>query len=314
MRKTWDPETPSLHPTIICYADILGFRDMTKSAVQSGKETEFLQRIKHSIDTAYDRMRRLATLDGTVPCIFHMKLFTDNIVVAHPLRDPSRDRGEPELGTLLMLFGEVQASLAADGFFLRGAIAAGQHYQDDDIVYGKALFEAVDLDKSGSSPRLVIAPSVEPLILEHLSWYGAGWAPHHHELLEDPRDGRLFVNYLGGAFANFPDCPIDYPLLTAHSRKVRKRLQEFASNEGILSKYEWLATYHNYACRTFAEQYLVEGNEEADPERMAYSDEAQRALDHLVHFETQSDEQLPLLLDAQRLQERLTTTKTSPTV
>ena len=134
-----------------------------------------------------------------------MKVFTDNIVVAYPLLAPSRDRGEPELGTLLTLFAQVQASLAAVGFFLRGAIAFGDHYQDDDIAYGKALLCAVDLDKSGGSPRLVIASSVESLISEHLSWYGDGsWAPHHDLLPEDPRDGRLFVNYLEAAFEHFP--------------------------------------------------------------------------------------------------------------
>ena len=52
--------------------------------------------------------------------IFDMKVFTDNIVVAYPLRDPYHDDGEIELGTFLMLFARVQASLAADGFFLRG--------------------------------------------------------------------------------------------------------------------------------------------------------------------------------------------------
>ena len=136
-------------------------------------------------------MRKAKTLDGSVPSIFDMKVFTDNIVVAYPLLAPSRDHGEPELGTLLMLFAQVQASLAMDGFLLRGAIAYGDHYQDDDIVYGKALMEAVDLDKSGGSPRLVVASSVEPLISKHLSWYGYGsWAPHYEQLLEDPRDGN----------------------------------------------------------------------------------------------------------------------------
>ena len=314
MLKTWDPDSPSLHPTIICYADILGFRNMTERALQSGKETEFLQKLKRSLAAAYDRLRELATLDGLVSPIFDMKVFTDNIIVAYPLRAQSVDRGEPEIGTLLMIFAEVQASLAADGFFLRGAIAAGRHYQDDDIVFGDALLEAVDLDKSGSPPRLVIAPSVEKLILEHLPWYGGGSSPYHEELLEDPKDKRLFIDYLQSVFAHFPDGPINYDLLKSHSEIVGSRLQEFESNEGIRQKYEWIATYHNYVCRTFADLYLIRGDEETDPEDMAYSDEAQRALDHLVRFEAQSEEQHPLLLDAGRLQERLATIQTPPSV
>ena len=135
-----EPMSPSLHRTIVCYADILGFRSMTKSAFESGEETEFLGRIKRSIDMAYQRLGTAAALDGeTAPANFDMKVFTDNIVVAYPLLAPARDRGEPELIDLLMLFAEVQASLAAEGLFLRGAIAEGRHYQDRNIVFGDAF-------------------------------------------------------------------------------------------------------------------------------------------------------------------------------
>ena len=113
---------------------------------------DFLQKVKRSLEVAYEKVREARTLGGEVPGVFDMKVFTDNIIVAYPLLAPSRDRGEPELFDLLSVFAEVQAGLAADGFLLRGAIAAGQHYQDDDISYGKALLEAVDLDKSGGRP------------------------------------------------------------------------------------------------------------------------------------------------------------------
>ena len=260
---------------------------------------------KRSLAVAYEKVRKAQTLGGIVPSTFEMKVFTDNIVVAYPLRNPSRDRGEPELGTLLMLFAEVQAILAADGFFLRGAIAAGEHYQDQDIAYGAALLEAVDLDKSGGPPRLVIAPSLEPLISEHLSWYGAGWAPHHDHLLEDPGDERLFVDYLHTVFEHFPDGEINYQLLAAHRENVRRGLREHESDAHVRQKYEWMATYHNYVCREFASRRLVQDYEGAEPEQAAAGDEAQRALEYLVPFEGIPEEQSPRPLDAQRLQQRL---------
>lgn len=216
MHTTWDPKRPSLLPAIVCYSDILGFRNRTVEALESGKADEFLRKVKASLASAYGKVREFATDAGAQFQIFDMKVFTDNIVVAYPLRDLHRNFGEPELGTLLMLFAQMQAGLAGDGFLLRGAIAAGLHYQDGDITYGEALLEAVDLDKSGDAPRLVIASSVEPLISKHLSWYSGGWAPHQDILLEDPRDGRLFVDYLSVAFEHFPDGPIDYELLAAH--------------------------------------------------------------------------------------------------
>ena len=314
MSTGWDSKSPSLRPAIVCYADILGFKAMTEHALKSGGGNEFLQRVKVSLATAYEKVRSAQTADGMVPSMFDMKVFTDNIVVAYPLRDPVWELGEPELYALLMLFSEVQAGLAADGFFLRGAITSGEHFRDDDIVYGDALLEAVTLDKSGGSPRLVIGRSVELLMLEHLPWYGGQWAPYLPDLLEDPRDECLFVNYLQGAFDDFSKGLIAYELLDAHRENVRRGLQEHEANPGVRAKYEWLSNYHNYVCRTFASRYPLEGNEDTDPEKIAARAAAQKVLQYLVPCESLAPEQsLPLQpLDAQRLQQRLSKSESLP--
>ena len=305
MHPIWNPNAPSLLPTVVCYADILGFRAMIDRAHEIGKETEFLQSIKGTLASAYERLRDTATLGGAVPPIFEMKVFTDNIFVASPIRDPAIEMGEPELHILLTAFAEVQATLAADGLFLRGAIAAGPHYQDHDIAYGAALLEAVDLDKSGEPPRLVIGQSVERLISRHLSWYSDGWSPHHAILLEDPRDGRLFIDYLGVAFEYFPDGPINIQLLKAHKEILCERLGEFEPDTSVYAKYAWVAVYHNYACRRFADRFEDPGGEEDDPERIANADKARRSLYYLVPDEALPSDQPPRPLDVNRLRQRL---------
>ena len=308
MIELWDPKSPSLRPAIICLADILGFRAMTECALQSGQQTTFLRRIKGSLAKAYDLVRNERKHDGAVPLFFFdMKVFTDNIVVAYPLRDVEFYHGEPELGTLLMLFADVQASLASDGFFLRGAIAVGDHYQDDDIAYGNALLEAVDLDRSGGPPRLVIGPSVEPLISVQLASYRHdSLAPHHTELLEDPEDETLFVNYLElGAFGHFPNGSADLDFLEAHRDNVSRGLSENSDNPHVRSKYEWLATYHNFVCRTINNRFLVLDDERADEERLSIAQEAHRALEYLVPVGSFSPCCNPRSLDARRLRLRL---------
>ena len=310
MTNLWDPRSPSLRPAIVCFADILGFRAMTESALKSGQQAEFLRRVKSSLAKAYDLVRDERKDDGPNPLeYFDMKVFTDNIVVAYPLHNLELDLGEPELGILMMLFAEVQASLAADGFFLRGAIALGYHYQDRDIAYGKALLEAVDLEKSGGPPRLAIAPSVDPLIDVQLESYGDGsGAPHSVELLEDPRDERLFVNYIElKAFNYFPDGPIDYDFLEAHRDNVCRGLSENISNPNVRSKYEWTGTYHNFVCRMIADRFLVKDPESADEEQLAISTEAQRPLKYLVPDECLPCQLSPRVLDARRLRQRLST-------
>ena len=282
--KLWDPDSPSLCATIVCYADILGYRARTKRAFSLGKAEGFLQEIKRSLGAAYDRVRRTQTLSGLVPPLFDMKVFTDNIVIAYPVRELNTELGEHELGTILMLFAEVQASLAADGFLIRGAIAFGDHYQDDDIAYGSALIDAVDLDKSGSGPRLVISPSAEELVELQLTSYGqVSFSPHYHHLLRDANDGRLFINYLEVVFENFEDAGINYDLLKLLRDNVSNGLQEHQSDSVVRQKYEWLATYHNYVCRDFAEGWRsVLSDPEASLDELAFAEDAQYVLEYLL--------------------------------
>ena len=272
---------PALREAIVCYADILGFRDQTRHAFAKGEESDFLRRVKRSLRKAYKEVNRTATAWGTGPPIFKVKIFTDNFLLAYPLTNLERD-GETELGVFLMLVAQVQASLAAEGFFLRGAIAAGQHYQVGDIVYGDALLDAVDLDKSGGPPRVVIAPSLGLGIAKHLTYYGdVRCSPHYTYLLEDARDRHLFVNYLEVPFEFFSQGWIDWPLLTAFKDSLCSGLRDNASSLGVRQKYEWTATYHNYICRTFASQCPI-----GSPDK-------QGILGHLVSFETLPSELPP---------------------
>ena len=180
------------------------------------------------------------------------------------------------------------------------------HYQDDDIAYGEALLEAVDLDKSGTSPRLVIGPSVEALISKQLSSYDDNlWAPHYYQLLEDPRDERLFVNYLSATFEYFPDGPIDWWLLEKHKENVLEGLRKYEADPRVWRKYMWAAIYHNYVCETFADQFQGRGDGEVDPEEAAIGAEAQRVVDYLVPIKAPPEEWIPRQLNALRLRQRL---------
>lgn len=139
MPRFWDPESPEMLPAVICHADILGFTNMTRRALKSGTEREFLGQLKRALSGKYDRLRRQGTLSSAFQVdssldsqeefqVFDMKVFSDNVIVAYPYPETDIALGEPELGSMLMIFAEAQANLAAQGFFLRGAIATGPHY------------------------------------------------------------------------------------------------------------------------------------------------------------------------------------------
>ena len=112
-----DSKSPSLLLSMVCYADVLGFRNMTKDAFESDKGMEFLRKVNRSLNLAYKDIRGYAKPGDWGGSMFDVKFFTDDIVVGYPLYAPDDYDGEPELGNLMTLFARAQASLASDGFF-----------------------------------------------------------------------------------------------------------------------------------------------------------------------------------------------------
>ncbi|WP_242344377.1 hypothetical protein [Anaeromyxobacter terrae] len=158
---------PALVPSFVCYADILGFSELSRAAMKAGEGEQFLNSLRTVLNAAYERVREMAG-DGT----FSVKVFTDNIVVGHPVTRVVLDHGEAEFGTMLWVFSELQLTLATSGFFVRGGIAFGDHYMDDDIVFGPALLDAVALDMGGGPPRLTLARETVEQVQHHLGFYG----------------------------------------------------------------------------------------------------------------------------------------------
>ncbi len=73
--------------TVVCYADILGFKEMTYGAFQSEKPSEFLLKVKRALDMAHGEIKRFAASRVGDSPIFEMKLFTDNFLVAYPINE-----------------------------------------------------------------------------------------------------------------------------------------------------------------------------------------------------------------------------------
>jgi len=125
----WSPyeqsaQDPELLPSFVCYADILGYAQESRLALKSGSGNDYLKRLRRTLNTAYERVRRWGDLEAKIRA-FDVKVFTDNIVVGYPIADLGMTLGEPELGHIFSIFIELQVSLAMEGFFIRGGIAQG---------------------------------------------------------------------------------------------------------------------------------------------------------------------------------------------
>lgn len=275
---------PKLVPSYVCFADILGYSELSRESLEKGEGNKFLNKLHKALGRAYKRVRKQSK-GWSDSKYFSIKIFTDNIVVGYPLTRLSSTAGEPELGQIFSVFAEFQVGLAMEGFLVRGGIAAGDHFMDKDVVFGDALLDAVAQDKNGGAPRITLAPSVIDLLRVHLGFYGDGkYAPQHNDLLEDA-DGNIFLDYLSQAFIAYPEGGIFFDVIKKHKNTIAKGLKKYKGNPDVRAKYEWAARYHNYVCKNFREMHPLSSDPDADPEWGAAAYEAQKLEDFEINIE-----------------------------
>lgn len=134
------------------------------------------------------------------------------------------------------------------GFFVRGGIAIGELYIDEDIVFGDALLEAHRIESEvARDPRIVLSGTIGPYLQMHaLSYSDLQEFPHTQTLLIDA-DGQLFLNYLGATFDEDPEGP-DIAAIEAHRASVTSMLDLHKATPAIWAKYAWVGHYHNFIC------------------------------------------------------------------
>jgi hypothetical protein len=183
-----EDDVPRTHASVVAYFDILGFTEEMRAAHRLGRSNEFLQRIATTLKGWYAAARDTSSdLWRSDRRLWELKAFTDNVVIGHPIRHG----GEPELGHLISDVAMLQLAFILEGdLFLRGGIAAGELYMDDDLVYGTALLDAVDTEHQADAPRVLVHPSAVKLVRDQLRQYASiRRAPHTRILLRD-EDGR----------------------------------------------------------------------------------------------------------------------------
>jgi hypothetical protein len=242
---------PQTRKAVTVFLDLLGFRERMAAAYASGEATSLLRTLRAALDEAGRHL--IQTQHGSDPAdLWKVKAFTDNVVLGMPIYDDA----ELDLGLVFSMVGLYQLTMVNHGFFVRGAIAVGELYIDEDIVFGAALIEAYAAEAQiARDPRVVLTSSAVALVKQHIGYYATlEHSPQYQELLIDS-DGQVFLHYLGTAFNEDDNSP-DVAALTSHRQNVELRLQCFSSRPIIWSKYAWLARYHNWICDEFGPQLV----------------------------------------------------------
>ena len=147
--------------------------------------------------------------------------------------------------------------MVLDGYFIRGAISAGDVFVDEIAVFGPALIEAYKGESElARDPRIILTDSAIALTKQHLDYYpNKNWAPQNHHILCDS-DGQWFLNYLD---VLLPDTDVVlYEDLIKHKEIIETQLEKHAQNPKIWAKYSWTARYHNYFCKKHTELFSEE--------------------------------------------------------
>ncbi len=244
-----DPEgQPRLAPSRELFFDLLGVKAMAQSPDALGG----LQRLRPVLKQAVDRAMTEDTEFRQAST-----WFTDNAVVAAPVDAVFSE----------VVFGMAEVSAAylmlicwEAGFLGRGAITFGPHYMDEDFVFGPALVEAVELEKSTRWPRIALGPSAVDIERLHSGYYGGSLTSAQAQCLICDEEGTVFVDPLG----IYIDEEDDWDVLDHHLKRLHKAtvdaLATLSPHSEPWLKWRWLADYQNWALQARLadpERYLV---------------------------------------------------------
>lgn len=239
----------------VAFLDILGFKTLIEESFKQDQEEEQLKDIYNSLYNAQSQLKADSYFYEAKPII---NVFSDNIAIQIPIYET----GEPEAHGIFNDLAKYQLSLALDGYFVRGGVSIGKHFQDEILIFGKAFLKAYLLEsKEAIYPRILIDPKGIWGDYWHVGFYGIHRSSFSDSLIQD-FDGKWFINYLNVYLfrsLNGEDYKKTEKILLLHKKHVETKLKLYSGIEKNYKKYCWVAKYHNQFSEFygFSKDYLV---------------------------------------------------------
>jgi hypothetical protein len=222
--------------SIISYLDILGFRELIETH-SAGEISKILRILAESVQP--DAMFKKEKIQFTK--------FSDTVIRSMP---ESRHHPHNFLFELRSIL-HAQIALIPRGVTLRGAVTVGDIVQSWKVVYGRGVIRAYELESAnGSPPRIVIdtetLASLRPAI-------EADQLTAELDALIQTENSVTFLDYLTAVEGELNVPEQEYSLfLELHRDLIRSGLRKYAARPAVLSKYQWLESYHR---RTLFERF-----------------------------------------------------------
>ena len=234
---------------VVAFLDILGFRDTIDQTKDNPIE------IKNISDALAEVRQTIYGISGKFD--IKARMFSDTILIT------CSNTNFPSLGLLLGFIASLQIKFIEKSHFLRGAVAIGDHYESDEVMFGPTMIQAYETEKLAIWPRVVIHPSV----WENLERIHIGFVLE--SLVRRSKDGLAYLDYLQTAFPL--ELALDWvqeyskemvsssspvTILSTHKSAILKLAKQKPVNSRteILTKYHNLAEYHNMVLEDIARQ------------------------------------------------------------
>ncbi len=238
---------------IVVFVDILGFRDLiTRMPTDPDLYSRvggLLKTIQQKVEDHYSKGQPSRLYGGEDPQIVpQMAHFSDSIVMSFPLYD-----FDLPAALAILLAQELTIKLLVSGVFIRGGIASGWTYHEQNMLFGAGIIAAYELEnRIAHVPRILVAEEVVGLLSDDNAYI-------REQYLGQDSDGCWFIKpfsgFLGGRLpqemqndSSFRDKVVEqFECTREHIQKELARAKDKGPDR--LAKYGWLANQFNAAVK-----------------------------------------------------------------
>ena len=239
-------------PKVVAFVDILGFGTLIESTKEPKAAVDIIAALEEILSYYKAKIPNFRSLNA--------KLFSDCLMISSTSDD---------MISLLLTAWLFQMSMVRRGYFCRGGISFGNHYESDSLIFSQALVKAYRLESEVAKyPRIVLDDEVMGRLEDtdsekyYNNLYDLSW-----DFVRRDSDAKGFVDYLAffGVSSNrvpsakyFPPAPGGYRLAELHRDHILQNIEPTHSDSSVREKFEWLINYHNKSVETYF------GNEKSD--------------------------------------------------
>lgn len=243
-RKTNFNNNLKVSKHLICYIDILGYKDLINSITN---EDDVLFLIDSSFKECIKRSKMAPGLDIEIS----INIFSDNILFSTKINENNISDILLKIEKMILFISIFQSLLITHyQTFIRGSLTIGNLYVDKELgyVFGKGLINAYNLENEKAIyPRIILDDSIKKILIDNNKIT--------IQTMYD-NDGFYFINYLyynAILLCNRQWDSEAHPIILQEFLKHKENVIESAklveNNEHVLRKYIWAAGYHNTLCK-----------------------------------------------------------------